>query len=172
MLKSSAMIKTSFILTFISFLFFAACNQVKEDKTQALQAQIDSLQDKLDKTYKPGLGEFMSGIQVHHAKLWFAGAAENWKLAGFEIGEIKETLDDVREYCSDRPELVSLPMIMPPIDSVSDAIAAGNETRFRSSFQLLTSTCNNCHRATKHEFNVIKIPDTPPLTNQVFTKEK
>ena len=65
--------------------------------------------------YKPGLGEFMSGIQVHHAKLWFAGTAANWKLADFEVGEIKETLDDVEKYCTDRPELASLPMIHPPL---------------------------------------------------------
>jgi hypothetical protein len=66
----------------------------------------------------------MSGIQVHHAKLWFAGDARNWKLA-----------------------------------------------EFKSAFILLTNTCNNCHRATKHEFNVIRVPQTPPFTNQVFEKQ-
>jgi len=109
--------------------------------TDVLQARIDSLQQRLDDAYKPGLGEFMSGIQVHHAKLWFAGSAGNWKLADFEIGEIRETLD-----------------------------GAQNPAAFKTAFVLLTNTCNNCHRATKHEFNVIKIPDTPPITNQVFTK--
>lgn len=147
-----------------------ACNTAGRDN-RALQAQVDSLQRRLADAYRPGLGEFMSGIQVHHAKLWFAGNAENWKLANFEIGEIKETLDDVEKYCTDRPEVSSLPMLRPAVDSVSAAIGAGNLPAFRNAFVLLTSFCNNCHRATKHAFNVIKTPDTPPFTNQVFTKQ-
>lgn len=67
----------------------------------------------------------MSGIQVHHAKLWFAGEAGNWGLSDFETKEIRETIDDIR----------------------------------------------NCHRATKHEFNVICIPTAPPITNQVFRNQ-
>ena len=37
----------------------------------------------------------MSGIQVHHEKLWFAGTAKNWRLADFEIHEIMEAVDDI-----------------------------------------------------------------------------
>src|ERR1700760_791095 len=157
-----------FIVT--SLLLLAACNPDRQDDA-ALQAKIDSLQKRLDDTYKPGLGEFMSGIQVHHAKLWFAGTAGNWKLADFEIGEIKEALDDINIYCTERPEVSLLPMIRPGVDSVGGAVSRGNLPEFRTAFALLTTTCNNCHRATKHEFNVIKVPDTPPFTNQVFTKQ-
>lgn len=71
-----------------------ACNQSGD--SQQLQAKIDSLQARLDDTYKPGLGEFMMGIQEHHAKLWFAGINKNWQLANFEVHEIGETLDDVK----------------------------------------------------------------------------
>jgi hypothetical protein len=164
------------IKTYVPFLLiagsvaFTACNSAGRDNS-ALQARVDSLQKRLDDAYKPGLGEFMSGIQVHHSKLWFAGTAGNWKLADFEVGEIKESLDDIEKYCTDRPEVASLPMIRPPLDSISAAVGAGNAAGFRNAFVLLTNTCNNCHRATKHEFNVIKIPDTPPFTNQSFSKQ-
>ncbi len=110
----------------------------------------------------------MSGIQVHHEKLWFAGDAQNWPLADFEINEIKETIDDINTYNTDRPEIKSLPMIAPAIDSVANAIKQKDPAMFKRSFVLLTSTCNNCHHATNHAFNVIKIPDTPPFSNQVF----
>lgn len=140
-------------------------------KVDSLQRQVDSLQRLAGSSYKPGLGEFMSGIQVHHAKLWFAGTAENWKLADFEIGEIKEALDDIQRYCRDRPELSFLPMIQPAVDSISMAVRKSSLPAFKSAFVLLTATCNNCHQATKHEFNVIKIPDTPPFTNQSFSKQ-
>jgi hypothetical protein len=167
-----AMIKTySSFLLIAGFVVLSACNSGGRDNS-ALQARVDSLQKKLDDAYKPGLGEFMSGIQVHHAKLWFAGTAGNWKLADFEVGEIKESLDDIEKYCTDRPEVASLPMIRPPLDSISAAVGAGNATGFKNAFGVLTNTCNSCHRATKHEFNVIKVPDTPPFTNQVFSKQK
>ncbi|HEY4062943.1 MAG TPA: hypothetical protein VGM30_13635 [Puia sp.] len=152
------------------FFVLAGCGGQSKDPTAGLQDQIDSLRQKLNNTYAPGLGEFMSGIQVHHAKLWFAGKSGNWQLAGFEIGEIKETIDDISKFCTDRPEISSLPMINPALDSVSAAIAHGDAAAFNRGFVVLTQTCNNCHRATKHAFNVIKIPDTAPFTNQSFDK--
>ncbi|HVU94056.1 MAG TPA: hypothetical protein VHE34_02490 [Puia sp.] len=137
--------------------------------TEALQAQVQRLQQRLDSAYTPGLGEFMSGIQVHHEKLWFAGKAANWELAGFELGEIKESLDDIRHYCTDRPEVASLPMILPPLDSLAAAVKKQDPAAFNSGFTLLTTTCNNCHQATKHGYNVIQVPTTPPFSNQVFS---
>ena len=152
-------------------LVFASCGQAGPDNA-ALQVQVDSLQRRLSNTYSPGLGEFMSGIQVHHEKLWFAGTAENWKLAGFEIDEIREALDDIQRFCTDRPEVASIPMILPPMDSLSTAVKRQDLCRFKSAFLLLTNTCNACHRATKHEFNVIRVPTTPPFSNQEFAVHK
>jgi len=143
-----------------------ACNNQANDT--ALQAQVDSLNKQLAQTYKPGLGEFMMGIQVHHAKIWFAGKNQNWGLADFEVGEIKETLEDVKKYCTDRPEIKSLPILYPALDSVSNAIKAKNLKLFETSFVFLTNSCNSCHQSTHHKFNVIKIPETPPFTNQEF----
>jgi hypothetical protein len=59
-------------------------------------------------------------------------------------------------------------MIIPAMDSLSEAIKEKNVNKFNDGFTLLTATCNNCHKATDHGFNVIKIPDIPPVTNQVF----
>jgi hypothetical protein len=146
---------------------FTACNN-KADNTKELQGQIDSLQGELNNAYKPGLGEFMSGIQVHHAKLWFAGQNQNWPLADFEINEIKESLDDIQKYCSDRSEVKSIGMINNPIDSVSIAIQQKNLSAFKGSFVLLTNTCNSCHHATEHKFNVVTIPTNLPVVNQEF----
>jgi len=148
-------------------LFLAACNH-QSDNSNRLQQQIDSLKNKLNKTYKPGLGEFMTEIQLHHAKLWFAGKNANWELANFEMGEIRESIDAIQQYCTDRPEIRELPLINPPLDSLKMAITGRNKILFNSSFILLTNTCNNCHQVTKHGFNIIRIPDTPPVTNQVF----
>ncbi|HEY2349797.1 MAG TPA: hypothetical protein VGH64_12300 [Puia sp.] len=147
-----------------------ACNQQPQGTGQQLQSQMDSLRNKITHAYAPGVGEFMSSIQMHHAKLWFAGKNENWELAKFEIDEIRESLDDIQQYCADSPSIRPLPMIFPPLDSVKHAISEKNISQFKTSFNMLTNTCNNCHKAASHAFNVIKIPDAPPVTNQVFEK--
>jgi hypothetical protein len=150
----------------LSLSLFCACSS--QPHNTALQAKVDSLTQQLVQTYKPGLGEFMMGIQVHHGKIWYAGKNQNWALADFEIGEIKETLEDVKKYCTDRPEIKSLPILYPALDSVASAIKAKNPQQFQKSFVFLTYSCNSCHQSTHHEFNVIKIPDTPPFTNQEY----
>ncbi|HVX51453.1 MAG TPA: hypothetical protein VHB48_14915, partial [Chitinophagaceae bacterium] len=61
------------------YALLTAC--ATQANNQQLLAKIDSLQKQLDSAYKPGLGEFMGGIQMHHAKLYFAGQSGNWKLA-------------------------------------------------------------------------------------------
>jgi hypothetical protein len=151
----------------IALSMFAACNEQKASSAK-LQAQIDSLKSKLNNTYKPGFGEFMSSIQVHHNKLWFAGENQNWKLADFEIHEIQETIEDIEKFQTEREESRKIGMIKPALDSVIAAIEQKNSTLFKNSFVLLTNTCNNCHRATNFEFNQVKIPDNPPFSNQIF----
>jgi hypothetical protein len=148
-----------------------SCEQ-PQDNTSQLKEEIRTLKTKLDNAYKPGFGEFMGNIQVHHSKLWFAGINENWKLAEFEIHEIEEALVDIQKFNSDRSESQSIGMINPAMDSVSSAIMQRNLSLFKGSFNALTNTCNSCHKATAHEFNVITIPTTPPFSNQNFMPVK
>ena len=153
-------------ISFLSIICIISCNESPTSKN--LQLQIDSLNQKLSNTYSPGLGEFMSGIQVHHAKLWFAGNNENWKLADFEIHEIMEAVEDIQKYNTDRPEIKSIGMISASLDSVNATIVQKDPAAFKSSFNMLTNTCNSCHQSTDHGFNVIKIPDSPPYSNQEY----
>lgn len=159
------------VLFFSILLMLAACNRATNDHHQ-LQAQVDSLQIKLNDAYKPGLGEFMLGIQLHHAKLWFAGTNKNWKLADFEIKEIGESLDDIKKYCTDRPEVKNLGLIDPSINSISNAIQQKDFGSFKDAFITLTNNCNNCHKITQHEFNVVTIPTALPVVNQDFKPAK
>ena len=145
----------------------SACN-LQTDKQLVLQNRIDSLEVKFANTYKPGFGEFMSGIQVHHNKLWFAGQNKNWKLADFEIHEIMEAIDAIQKYQSERKEGQMTEMIRPALDIMNFAIQQKNLAMFNDSYIFLTNTCNNCHRTTEFEFNVVKIPDNPPFGNQDF----
>jgi len=154
------------LLRSIVIIALIACNGTSTNNQMKSQPQAAA------PLYKPGLGEFMSGIQVHHAKLWFAGINENWKLADFEMHEIGEALDNIRRLNTDRPETNSLGMIDAPLDSVNVAIQKQDVNSFKKSFNILTTTCNTCHRTTDHGFNVVKIPDAPPFSNQDFTPQK
>jgi hypothetical protein len=158
-------------ILFLAIIILFACNH-SSDKIQQLQNQVDSLQQKLNHSYKPGLGEFMSSIQVHHAKLWFAGQNKNWKLADFEVHEIMESLDDIKQYETERKESKMIPMLDPAIDSINKAISEKNTGSFNKAFINLTNTCNNCHRANNFEFNVVKIPESVPFLNQDFSAGK
>jgi hypothetical protein len=156
--------KKATIIFLVSFGMFSC----SENSNQQLRSQIDSLKMQLNTAYKPGLGEFMSNIQVHHEKLWFAGIAENWQLADFEIHEIMEAVGDIKQYAADRPETKSIIMLQPAIDSIGKSIQQKDVQSFKRNFQLLTTTYNNCHASVHYNFNQIKIPETPPFSNQVF----
>ena len=150
-----------------SFFILASCNQ-QNNQVQEIQVKIDILQKQLAEAYKPGFGEFMSGIQVHHAKLWFAGQNQNWELADFEVHEIQESLEDIQKFNNDRPKVKTIGMINPAMDSVTNSIQQKNLQLFKNSFVLLTNTCNSCHRTTDHAFNVVIIPTKLPVVNQEF----
>ncbi len=158
------------LLSIILILGLLSCN--RQQNNSVLQNRIDSLENRLSNTYKPGFGEFMTNIQVHHSKLWFAGQNENWKLADFEVHEIMETVEDIQKFQTERKESKMIGMISQALDSINNAIQQKNPTLFRNSYTLLTNTCNNCHRAVNFEFNVVKIPDSQPFSNQDFKVAK
>lgn len=119
-------------------------------------------------TYTPGLGDMMLKMQTRHAKLWFAGINENWELADFQLHEMEEVIEDIQKYKAEEKEIKLLPMILAPLDSVDAAVDAKDLERFKSSYENLTTTCNSCHVASEHGYNVIKIPDAPMFSNQDF----
>lgn len=145
-----------------------ACHQPAVDSTTLLQKRVDSLEKQLTNSYKPGFGEFMSSIQVHHAKLWFAGKYQNWRLADFELHEMMEAVEAIRQFQKERKESRFIGMISPAMDSINAAIQKKDTLLFNANYRVLTASCNSCHQATNFEFNVVKIPASVPFSNQEF----
>ena len=159
----------------LSLVFIALIISVIGCKGQhgnAQQAEIDSLKKGLGNTYKPGFGEIMEGIRVHHAKLWFAGLHHNWALAQYEESLIGSGFKRIQKFHGNSPEGQAAGMIIPAMDSVRYAIQQKNPQAFDKDYVLLTTSCNNCHKATDHEFNVIQIPATSSFGNQRFDSNK
>jgi len=151
------------------FLFFAlvSCKQ-QTNEISKLQERIKVLEEQVANSYKPGFGELMSSVQAHHAKLWFAGIHENWKLAEFEVHEITEVLDAIKKYQNEREESKLIDMMLPALDSITSVIKNKESGFFKGSYSFLTKTCNNCHLDTKFEYNIVKIPEIQQFGNQEF----
>lgn len=126
--------------------------------------------------FQPDLGEVMGVVQQHHAKVYFAGQAQNWELASYELDEIKEALDDAAKAHHEFKDLkASLKDLVPamtklPLDKLAEAIQQKNKALFKKSFDQLTDACNRCHQTAEHPFIVIQAPSRPEYTNQKFTR--
>src|ERR1700722_17015701 len=132
----------SSLIAFILFsaAFFAGCVS-HTDEVRRLQQQVDSLRTGLNNSYKPGMGELMSNIQLHHSKLWCAGENQNWPLAEYNESLIQSAFKKIQLYHGDKPEAKAALMIFPSMDSISNAIREKNKRSFERSFFLMTVTC-------------------------------
>jgi|SRR6185312_5319397 len=167
----SVLVAVAFMLSLFSCTENSTKLQALQSEANRLSNQNDSLK-KLVQIMKPGLGEFMLGIQVHHNKLWFAGREENWPLAQFEYDEMQEVFHQAEMTDKDRPEVAQFKvMIYAQLDSVQRAIKLKDYEKFTESFHGLTNACNNCHKNTHFEFNRIQTPERPPYSNQDFSTD-
>jgi hypothetical protein len=122
----------------------------------------------------PGLGELMLSQQMRHAKLWLAGDAANWKLAAYELDEIKEGFADIaRLHPTHKKAPVPIDqaietIMTAPLDDLSKAIQKGDRKAFEEAFDTMTQGCNSCHQATDYGFSVLQRPKSNPFPNQDF----
>ena len=142
----------------------------------ALKKEIAELKKS---AYRPELGEQMLTIQIRHARLWFAGKAQNWTLAAFELQEIKEAFDAVveqnPEHAIFQPQRLAdiLPaMTKAPVAALRDAIDHGSKAEFEKAYDGLSTACTGCHRAAGNDFLVIQRPIAPILDNLRTAPEK
>jgi hypothetical protein len=168
-------VKMKYLLALLS-LALAGCTQKSESATpNADAARIAALESQLE-DLKPGLGEIMSVIQQHHAKLYYAAKAQNWTLADYQLGEIREGLEDAAKFHphfktvkAPLNELIPA-MTKPGLDEIDAAIKAQKKADFEKGFHNLTVSCNACHSAAEHPFIVVQIPSAAEFTNQKFLK--
>jgi hypothetical protein len=165
----------SLILSLV--LLLSACAEPSDafkDLKQAVTAHGNALQQLPKAYYRPGLGDLMQTAQIRHQKLWFAGTAQNWELAAFEIHELQETLERIGYWHNDNTE-AGAPMSVAVkaytnrrVSQIASAVATKDSARFESAFDALSEGCNSCHAASEHEFIVIQRPSDPALSNQLY----
>lgn len=119
------------------------------------------------------LGENMGYMQRYAEKLWYAGEAGNWALAGFYRDEIAETEESIaRAHATadgiDVSQRVAA-LLPPALEAVGRAVAARDPGQFRQSYQAMVVSCNTCHAASQHGFIRIAVPAGAPVHwNQSF----
>jgi hypothetical protein len=117
--------------------------------------------------YVPRLGDIMNNIQMRHIKLSFAGKAQNWDLAAYEIAQLRASLFEAAVMYEGIP-VTNVTTMTAPIKSIEEAIAARDGGRFAKVFGELTVGCNACHQSMGKGYIVMRVPTEQPFSNQVF----
>jgi hypothetical protein len=137
-----------------------------------LQDSVKQLQTELAtaKETAPGLGEYMTTIQLHAGKLWFAAKAANWELAEYELDELKETIEAAKGLNAEKNGVkisdVLDSVLQTQVAALDSSIKSKSQTKFQSSYDETLSACNGCHQSAGYKFIHIVRPGAPPVTNQ------
>jgi hypothetical protein len=136
-----------------------------EDSLKSIQTDLTSV-----KGSAPGLGEFMTTMQLHMGKLWFAGKASNWELAGYELDELRETMESAESLHEIKNGVnvsnVLDSVLQTQIAQVAESIKRKNQADFQKAYDETRNACNGCHEESGRKFIHIIRPTSPPVTNQ------
>jgi len=138
----------------------------------ALQDSLNRTQEELEtaKESMPGLGEYMTTIQLHAGKLWFAAKASNWELAQYELDELKETMEAAKGLNVEKNgvKISGLldSVLQTQVAELDKSIKSKSQTAFQKSYDETLSACNGCHAEAAYKFIYIVRPSAPPVTNQ------
>jgi mono/diheme cytochrome c family protein len=115
-----------------------------------------------------GLADVMITAQMRHIKLWFAGKLGNWRLAGYELGQMEASLNQAESLY---PAGRAAKFAPKQVQSVRDAIERRDAAGFSKAYTELTNECNSCHRALDRSFITIQVPPISPFTDQLFVDQ-
>ncbi|MGY6562777.1 MAG: hypothetical protein ACXITV_11805 [Luteibaculaceae bacterium] len=139
--------------------------------------EIKNLRDKitdLQNEEEVELHVSMAYLQRYMDKLYFAGKAENVKLVKYYIHELEEILEELAEADPEYDGIELGNLIkqygISALESLEEKLESGDSTQFSNAYKLLVGACNSCHGASNKGFIVIKEPEYPAYSNQVYTK--
>jgi hypothetical protein len=124
----------------------------------------------------PTLADFMGLTQLRHIKLTFAGKSENWDLAGYEVGQIRNTIEVAAILYPNLGHVQFAKLVdeisEPALAEIENAVKAKDTAQFWPAVEKLTEACNGCHRAAGFGFISIRIGTLSPFSDQVFEPPK
>lgn len=174
-----AAIILSLILVLALFVRILSLDKQVQNLSQSSGSATAALHDALKRTQTdvastkdlaPGLGEYMTTIQLHVGKLWFAAKAANWELAAYEVDELKETMEAAKGLNAEKNGVkisnVLDSVLQTQVAQLDKSIKSKRQTEFQKSYDETLSACNGCHTEAGYKFIHIVRPTAPPVTNQ------
>ena len=145
----------------------------KNNRTAAdLQASFKRAETELAKLKETasGLGDYMTTIQLHAGKLWFAAKFSNWELAEYELDELKETMEAAKGLNAEKNGVkisnVLDSVLQTQVAELDKSIKSKSQTQFQRYYDETLSACNGCHESAGYKFIHVVRPTAPPVTNQ------
>jgi hypothetical protein len=120
-----------------------------------------------DDVYSGSLGDIMELVQLRHIKLWYAAKNNNWDLANYELGQIKDTFSKAAMFYRDIP-IDYIISVEKSLVALNEASRSKDNLKFARGFVDLTAACNGCHQAAKLGFITIETPTSSPFNDQKF----
>lgn len=114
------------------------------------------------------LGDIMGLTQLRHIKLFYAGKAQNWPLAGYVLQQLEDTFNDAAVLYTSIP-IEQIIALNEPLKRLRDAVRERSPTEFAVGYQDLTNACNSCHIAGQVGFIRMQSPVTSPFSDQNFS---
>jgi hypothetical protein len=123
--------------------------------------------------FKPAMDDLMTMlVQPRHIKLYYAGQAKNWTLAGFQTNELRAALARIGRtiptYRRIGVDEAVATIFTDKLKAVEAAIKAQDEAKFTAAYGEMTTACNACHAGMEHPFLVMKVPDAANYPDQEF----
>jgi hypothetical protein len=154
-------------------------NRIFTGETQRINIELARMEDSIDLAHKvidslkdqtPGLGEYMSAIQLHISKIWFAGKVSNWDLAKYELNELREAVDGARALHVFR-NTVNISAVLESVEQtqllqLEQTMKVDKSQHFLNTYNQTISACNGCHQSAGYKFIHIIVPKSEPVTNQ------
>jgi outer membrane murein-binding lipoprotein Lpp len=137
-----------------------------------LQDSLKNVQNevKAAKDLAPGLGEYMTTIQLHASKLWFAVKASNWPLAEYELDELRETMEAAKGLNAEKNGVkisnILDSVLQTQVAQLAESIKRQSAGEFQKFYDETLAACNGCHTESGHKFIQITRPSAPPVANQ------
>jgi hypothetical protein len=169
----------SLILVLALFVRVLSLDKQVQSLSQSSGSAVAALENALKRTQTdiattkdlaPGLGEYMTTIQLHAGKLWFAAKASNWELAQYELDELKETMEAAKALNAEKNGVkisgVLDSVLQTQVVELDKSIKSKSQTEFQKSYDETLSACNGCHTEASYKFIHIVRPTAPPVPNQ------
>lgn len=118
------------------------------------------------------LGEHMNEIDRRFAAIWYAGEAKNGAMLDYQLHELEEAIDELREPRPIENEIDVHARLVSDVrsrfDALEKAVEGGDVKAFEQQYQGIMARCSACHAETGHPYIVVTTPEYNPYPNVAF----